>query len=189
MTRRGSRATGFLTSPNSHTIWRAVGPVDGVGIARRCPRSGGWRAVHRAGTVHRPSSATPALPTAALAARTPLTSHHSARPRRHRKPGSLSPGLLLQPIQDSLDLHPVLETSGEDDWVAPPSSQSRERDAHIPVPGTWPPTARITNNISGDGAPARAQRAILLVDAGSGPPTMGRRFHPQICRKTPETEL
>ena len=71
------------------------------------------------------------------------------------------PGLLLQPIQDSLDLHPVLETSCEDDWFAPPSSQSRERDAPIAVPGTRPPTARITNNISGAEPPReRSERSF-----------------------------
>src|SRR3989344_7691373 len=95
-------------------------------------------------------------------------------------------GLLLQPIQDSLDLHPVLATSCDDDWFAPPSSQSRERDAHIAVLGTRPPTSRIPHNISGGGAPVRAQRAILLVDAGSHPLRRPLRFHPQIYRKTQE---
>ena len=86
------------------------------------------------------------------------------------------PGLLLQPIQDSLDQHPVPETSCDDDWFAPPSSQTRERGAPSVVPGARPPTARIQEQTStGAAAPALAQRAILRSTPAQAHPPRGQR--------------
>ncbi len=70
--RRGTAQTSFF---ESLSIIHAAGPVGGVGIARRCPRPGGRRAVHRAGTFHRPSSTMHPPPTARSPRSTPRTSH------------------------------------------------------------------------------------------------------------------
>src|SRR2546422_1144355 len=141
---------------------------------RQAPQGHELEAPRRQGVVPGAGPLTPRAPRLAIGAGTQVNLQVQPPGLFHEPNGAVhEPGLLLQPIQDSLDLHPVLETSCEDDWFAPPSSQSRERDAHRAVPGTRPPTARITNNISGGGAPARAQRAILLVDAGSDPQPWG----------------
>src|SRR5439155_25081802 len=110
--------------------------------------------------------------------------------------------LLLDAMQDSLQLHPVVGTSCGDDWLAPPSSQERERDVLATGPGTrrGPPGTRPSSARAS--ALARAQRAKALravhacigrspspgdghqVGVASGELTYSRESHPQICRKT-----
>lgn len=101
--------------------------------------------------------------------------------------------LLLDAIQDSLHLHPVSGTSCGDDWVAPPSSQGRERDAHA-APRPRPPISWITNSISGGVTPRASAASDPSLDATPGHPPWGepcvvaptnrQNSHPHIRLKT-----
>jgi hypothetical protein len=91
---------------------------------------GGQRVVAGAGSL------TPRAPRLAIGAAMQLDLQMQPPGRFPEPHGAVyEAGLRLQPIQDSLELHPVLPTSCKDDWVAPPSSQSRERDASHADPG------------------------------------------------------